>query len=293
MVVVAAAALASAELGVRGLYAYAFWSTERSPLVYERVYWAVPPWVANTSVMYEDPELGLWMTPRASRTYVNLFGPIGALRDVGTLFDALFPKLPAWAMSRPTWHLTTNSLGLRGEEIHSEKPDDTFRIVVMGDSWTVGINVENELSYPSQLATMLASAAAPRRVEVLNFGVVGGHAETGVRLLPRVLALRPDLVIVAYAQNDESEVRDTRPRPARPITAKAPPPFRWRSLLRQSELYKLYVWWSTPGEDRIEATLRHELSRRSAVPSNAPGRWCPEPGVRGDSLSCRARRDRA
>src|SRR5439155_14250066 len=84
-VVVLAAALAVAELGLRGLYAYAFWSTERSPLIYERVYWAVPPWVANTSVMYEDPELGLWMKPNMTRTYVNLFGPIGDLADVGTL----------------------------------------------------------------------------------------------------------------------------------------------------------------------------------------------------------------
>src|ERR1041384_8708258 len=87
-VLVLAAALAVGELGLRGLYAYAFWSTERSPLIYERVYWAVPPWVAYTSVMYEDPELGLWMRPRASRTYINLFGPIGDLRDGASLFQA-------------------------------------------------------------------------------------------------------------------------------------------------------------------------------------------------------------
>src|SRR5258708_2905388 len=46
-VVVLAAALGMAELGLRGLYAYAFWSTERSPLIYERVYWGVPPWVVH------------------------------------------------------------------------------------------------------------------------------------------------------------------------------------------------------------------------------------------------------
>ena len=221
------------------------------------------------------PELGLWMKPHASRTYINLFGPIGALSDVGALFNSLFPTLPDWANDRPVWHLTTNSAGLRGAEISSDKPSEAFRIVVLGDSWTVGINVENELSYPSLLATILASEAAPRRVEVLNFGVVGGRAETGVRLLPRILALQPDLVVVAYAQNDESEVRDTRPRPRRPIGRKPPQPFRWRSLLRQSELYKLYLWWSTPGEDRIEATLRHELRRPSAAPVNSSERPCP------------------
>jgi len=274
-VVLLAAALGVAELGLRGLYAYAFWSTERSPLIYERVYWAVPPWVAYTSVMYEDPELGLWMKPNATRTYVNLFGPIGDLADVGTLFHALFPSLPAWARERPVWHLTTNSLGLRGGELPHEKRADAFRIVVLGDSWTVGVNVENEDGYPSRLAELLASAAAPHPIEVLNFGVVGGRAETGRKLLPRVLALHPDLAIVAYAQNDEADVRDTRPRPARPPGPQPAPPFRWRAFLRRFELYNLYLWWSTPGEDRIEATLRHELSRATAVPMNGPGRPCP------------------
>jgi len=270
--------LAVAELGVRALYAYAFWSSERMPLVYERVYWAVPPWVANTSLMYDDPELGLWMKPDASRTYVNLFGPIGSLRDVGDLFNSLFPDLPAWANERPVWHLATNSLGLRGTEFEREKSPDVFRVVVLGDSWTVGINVEEELSYPARLRELLASAAAPRSVEVLNFGVIGGQAETGVRLLPRVLALRPDLVVVAYAQNDEAAARDTRPRPPRVSGPKPKPPLRWGAVLRQSELYKLYLWWSTPREDRIEGTLRHELTRPSAVPLNQPGRRCPNPG---------------
>src|SRR5690349_7582369 len=68
--------LALAELSVRAVYWYAFSSTEQAPLIYERVYWAVPPWVAETSVMHDDAELGLWMKPGVSRTYVNLFGPI-------------------------------------------------------------------------------------------------------------------------------------------------------------------------------------------------------------------------
>jgi hypothetical protein len=157
--------------------------------------------------MYEDPDLGLWMKPRAKRTYVNLFGPIGDLSEVGDLFHSLFPELPAWARERPVWHLSTNSLGLRGDEPSDEGRGGAFRIVVLGDSWTVGINVENEESYPAQLARLLQEAAGPRRVDVLNFGVIGGRAETGRRLLPRVLALQPDLVIVAYAQNDETEAR--------------------------------------------------------------------------------------
>lgn len=271
--------LALAELGVRAVYWYAFASTEQAPLIYERVSWAVPPWVANTSLMYGDPELGLWMRPDAKRTYVNLFGPIGSLDEVGTLFDSLFPELPDWAERRPRWHLDTNAVGLRGDELLSSKASDTFRIVVMGDSWTVGINVEQELTFPSQLHDILAGGVAHGRVEVLNFGAIGAGAETGVRLLPRVLALQPDLVVVAYAQNDESEARDPRPKPVRPIGALPKANAGWASLLRESELYKLFQWWQTPRDDRIAATLHRELTRPRLPPSNSPGRPCINPNA--------------
>jgi lysophospholipase L1-like esterase len=269
--------VALAELGLRGFYWYAFSSTEQAPLIYERVYWVVPPWVSRTTVLYDDAELGLWMKPGANRTYLNLFGPIGSLDDVGDLFDELFPKLPAWASRRPVWHLRTNAAGLRGDELPTRKSADTFRIVVMGDSWTVGINVEEELTYPAVLRDLLDDGVSGAKVEVLNFGVIGGAAESGVRLLPRVLALSPDLVVVAYAQNDEGEARDPRPKLVRPVGQLARGRFRWATLLGESELYRLYQWWHTPRTDRVAATLQHELTRLALPPSNEPGRMCPNP----------------
>lgn len=272
-VVLVASVLGLAELSVRAVYAYAAWRTEKAPLIYERVYWAVPPWVERTSVLYDDPELGLWTLPRSTRTYVNLFGPIGDVADVGELFGALLPELPAWAERRPVWVLETNSQGLRGRELPATKASDAFRVVVLGDSWTVGVNVPVEETYVALLETALGEPLRPRRPKVLNFGVIGGKAETGRRLLPRVLALDADLVVVAYAQNDEAATRDTRPRPP----SHALRPLRRRDVLARSELYRLYRWWRTPGEDRIEAALRHELTRPSAVPANEPGRPCPNP----------------
>jgi len=277
-VLLVASSLGLAELSVRAVYAYAAWRTEKAPLVYERVYWAVPPWVERTSILYDDPELGLWTLPRSTRTYVNLFGPIGDVADVGALFGDLFPELPAWAERRPVWVLETNSMGLRAPELPSTKASDAYRIVVLGDSWTVGVNVPAEETFAALLPATLGESLGARRPEVLNFGVIGGKAETGRRLLPRVLALDPDLVVVAYAQNDEAETRDPRPRAPRPATP-APRPFRWRDVLQRSELYRLYRWWRTPGADRIEAALRHELTRPSAVPTNDPGRACPNPNV--------------
>lgn len=273
--------VAGAELALRAAYAWAFRSTESAPLLYERVYWAVPPWVQNTSILYDDPELGLWMRPGASRTYVNLYGPIGDLADVGRLFQSLFPDVPDWVRARPVWHLRTNSRGLRGPELPAAAAHDGYRVAVLGDSWTVGVNVEEGETYAARLAVALEAAAAPRHVELLNFGVIGARAETGARLLPRVLALDPDLVILAYAQNDEGDVRDGRPpRPSGAATAR---PASVRSMLDGMELYRLWQWWRTSGENRVEAMLRRELTKELAVPENHPGRGCPNADVASTS----------
>lgn len=271
--------VACTELALRAVYAWAFRSTESAPLLYERVYWAVPPWVQNTSILYDDPDLGLWMRPGARRTYVNLYGPIGDLSDVGRLFQSLFPDVPEWVRARPVWHLRTNAMGLRGAELPTTAAHDGYRIAVLGDSWTVGVNVDEDETYVARLAAGLSAAVAPRPVEVLNFGVVGARAETGARILSRVLALAPDLVILAYAQNDEADVRSGRAAPAPSGDQATSRPTRAGSLLDDLEVYRLWRWWRTPGEDRVEAMLRRELTKEHAVPENHPGRGCPNPDV--------------
>jgi lysophospholipase L1-like esterase len=270
--------VAGAELVLRGVYAWALRSTASAPLLYERVYWAVPPWVQNTSIMYDDPELGLWMRAGASRTYVNLFGPIGDLADVGRMFQSLVPDVPGWVGARPVWHLRTNSMGFRGTELPTQPAHDSYRIAVLGDSWTVGVNVDEQETYIARLAAALSPAVTPRPLEALNFGVIGARAETGARILSRVLAFEPNLVILAYAQNDEADVRNARP-PRAQAAGGAARPGSTAALLDGSELYRLWRWWQSSGEDRVEAMLRRELTKEVAVPENRPGRACPNPDV--------------
>ena len=132
--VVTLALCAVGELGVRAVYSYALRRTERFPLLFETVYWDVPPWTSYMSILSADRDVGLWMRPNVRRTYINLFGPIGDLRDVENLFTRLFPSIPGWASHREVWHFRTNSLGIRNDEINPDKPDGTFRVVLLGDS---------------------------------------------------------------------------------------------------------------------------------------------------------------
>jgi len=277
----AAAALvlvALAECGVRALYAYAMRRTERFPLLYERVYWDVPPWVRYMSILYADRDLGLWMRPNTTRTYINLFGPIGDVRDVDQMFSALFPAIPAWAESRGVWHLATNSLGIRNDEVSADRSPSTFRVAVLGDSWTVGVNVEREESYPAVLQRQLEHEFPDGRFEVINFGMIGATSDTGKRLLPRVLGLRPDAVVLAYAQNDEAHVREETvpwaPFPPAPRTLGG-------RLTGTLEVYKLVEYWRSRKPGAIAAALRRSVMSAGGGASNDPPAGCPNPRATG------------
>jgi lysophospholipase L1-like esterase len=65
-----------------------------------------------------------------------------------------------------------NSLGLNDKEITFNKKDGTFRILVLGDSFTAGTNLRREQAYPRLLETLL-NKNSPLPVEVINAGVDG------------------------------------------------------------------------------------------------------------------------
>jgi len=102
--------------------------------------------------------------------------------------------------------LRTNAQGLVGPAVSATKPADEFRIVVLGDSYTVGGQVPYELTFPAILEQRLQAAGYPR-VRVINAGVGGYTTFNEAGLLRLHLAeLQPDLVIVAaFLGNDVSE----------------------------------------------------------------------------------------
>jgi len=81
--------------------------------------------------------------------------------------------------------------------------DEVLRIAVLGDSYTFGFFVAQEQTYAAVLERLLEASAAPRRVDVLNFGV-GGYStrDEALVLEHRALPFDPDAVIVGYALND-------------------------------------------------------------------------------------------
>jgi len=123
-----------------------------------------------------------------------------------------------------------------------------LRIACVGDSWTFGMNVDQDRTYPSRLAADLGASGA--RAEVLNFGVLGYSSFQGRRLLERrVLELDPDVVAIGFGMND-SEVAGYRDRDMVPSRDEAgdpiPPSFgtRLREQAADLEFYKLLKYFA-------------------------------------------------
>ncbi len=94
-----------------------------------------------------------------------------------------------------------NSAGFRDREHATDKPLETLRIAVLGDSFTEAVQVPLENTFWSLLEQRLrdCAGARERRVEVINFGVSGySTAQELLTLRTRVWSFKPDLVLLAF-----------------------------------------------------------------------------------------------
>ena len=95
-----------------------------------------------------------------------------------------------------------NGQGMRAERDYGyEKPEGVIRIVSLGDSFTVGYEVEVEETFSLVLEKELRKLGY--NIEVLNTGVSGySNAEACVYLERELLKYDPDIVILSFFSND-------------------------------------------------------------------------------------------
>ncbi len=130
----------------------------------------------------------------------QLYGPD---RELGWVFRA---GAQGVVSTETKQYVRINSHGYHDQEREYEKPANTTRIAVLGNSWTEALQVPVESNYCSILARRLTERAcfAGSRVEVLNFGVAGySTAQELLTLRQEVWKYHPDVVIVAlYTARD-------------------------------------------------------------------------------------------
>jgi hypothetical protein len=92
----------------------------------------------------------------------------------------------------------TNSRGMRDQEYALAKPPGTFRVAVIGSSFTLPVGVEIEDAFHSLLEQRCSRERAPLRCEFLNFAVgMHGPSQFLAMLEERALAFEPDLVLIS------------------------------------------------------------------------------------------------
>lgn len=154
--------------------------------------------------------------------------------------------------------LRFNALGLRGPQLGAPGPGQR-RVLLLGDSHTVGWGVEEEETFAARLGR------ARPGLDVLNAGAPGYGTRQEWLLLERLgPALKPDSVVLVFHQNDPQEsflnIRWEAPRPAAPRFAGLYlPEFvaqAWRERGARPEPY----WRTTnPDYERAAAHFLHRI----------------------------------
>lgn len=107
-----------------------------------------------------------------------------------------------WLLRIPEVEQSINSLGYRGPARALEKPPDTLRILLVGDSYTFGVGRPEHETIAAELEGVL-EGAVPQRVEVLNFGVPGLNIEEAFEQYSRFASRwEHDLVLYLLFSND-------------------------------------------------------------------------------------------
>lgn len=96
-----------------------------------------------------------------------------------------------------------NSFGMRDREHPIEKPDGTFRVLLLGDSFMEALQVSFEESFPYLLEKRLQEALH-QPVEVINAAVSGWGTDAQLTYLKRyAYRFKPDLILVAMTLHND------------------------------------------------------------------------------------------
>ena len=97
-----------------------------------------------------------------------------------------------------------NSHGFRDYKRTYEKPLNTFRILVLGDSYVEALQVPLDKSFPAILEKTLNESSPSVKFEVLNLGQSGfGTADEYMRYQNFGVKYNPDLVILAFLTGND------------------------------------------------------------------------------------------
>ena len=122
------------------------------------------------------------------------------LYNVKTLGNEILPN-------QESSSIKINSFGFRGDEFSLEKPDNTFRIFVVGGSTVFGHGAtSDETTIPGYLESYFQTNLEDVSIEVINAGIQGADSFDELVLIEqKILSYSPNMIIVYDGWNDLRE----------------------------------------------------------------------------------------
>jgi lysophospholipase L1-like esterase len=211
------------------------------------------------AVMYSDnPQFGFWNLPNLKNKKVRS------------------------EENCPYYHITTDAKGYRGNQLGEErgkalptempKPAGARRVLVLGDSFTFGVGVENDQTFPAQMEKLLRSGADVTTLgsfEVINAGCPGWGTENALAFWrAKANELKPDLLVLAFYRNDLNDnMRHLVYQVAKGKVTYAPK----KSFTRMKRISRMIPFYGFLSEhSHLLALVRRTLSMRMTQPKAYP-----------------------
>ncbi|MBL7959761.1 hypothetical protein JNL27_05925 [bacterium] len=106
-----------------------------------------------------------------------------------------------------------NSAGLRDREFTFEKKNNTYRILILGNSCTYGWGVGQDEMYAKLIENRLHTNLNQKNFEVINGGVIGYSIAQELEYLKADgLKWNPDMIIISHTFNEGKRVNPNSPQ---------------------------------------------------------------------------------
>ncbi len=147
-----------------------------------------------------------WKTKIALLFFSLVFSLVGLeilFRLVHQEQDSQNKKNVAWKDRPHYWCLPESSVDNRDFRYAREKPENVFRIAIVGDSFTYGGSLSFDDNYSKRLERMLNLNNVQKKIEIMNLGVPGYNTKQEIAIVSKAIKkFHVDLIILQVTLND-------------------------------------------------------------------------------------------